>query len=191
MWGATERRTQQCSGPHHLVIYAAIFLYLTFVYNPRQESESNKSWCKPSLKAVKQWGKYGCRKARFLFLFVQCLRKEKLGEKKFLSSIQSSLELLIPFAMASEHPHDLTSWISGVILPCICEWTVSKVFQANIQLEYENGKRLGILSQSMQEISNNTQRGIPALGLFPLLLLQPHPSLTEHSFLKPNLKKEG
>lgn len=113
-------------------MYTDVFLYLTFLYNPRQESESNNSWCKPSLKAGKQWGKQGCRKARVSFLFVQCLREEKLGEKKFLSSIQRSLELLIPFAIASEHPHDWTSWISWNILQCTCEWTVSKLFQANM-----------------------------------------------------------
>lgn len=132
MWGAAEWTTQQCSRLYCLVMNPDVFLYLTFLYNPRQESEPNNSWHKPSLRVGKQWSKYGCRKARFPFLFVQCLREEKLGEKKFFSSIQWSLKLLIPFAIATEHPHDWTSWTSWIILQYICEWTVSKFFQANM-----------------------------------------------------------
>lgn len=132
MWGAAERRTQQCSRPHCLVKYTDVFLFLTFLFNPRQESELKNSWRKPSLEAGKQWEKYSCRKARFSFLFVQCLREEKLEERKFLSFIQSSLELLIPFAITWEHPYDLTSWISWIIVQCICEWTISKLFHTNM-----------------------------------------------------------
>lgn len=132
MWGTAERRTQQCSSPHCFVMYTDVFLFLTFLFNPRQESELKNSWCKPSLEAGKQWETFSCWKARFSFLFVQSLREEKLEERKFLSFIQRSLELLIPSAITWEHPYDLTSRISWIILQCKCEWTVSKLFHTNM-----------------------------------------------------------